>query len=271
MELAGKSKEFEAQGLRVATITYDSPEVLRSFSGRVQIPYPMLSDAGSKVIRAFGILNEAVPKDNFGYGIPHPGVYVLDSSGKVKSKYFETRFQERFAAGSILVKELPRAASGSGKLIETKHLKLRTWLSDAEVVPETRLTIVAEVELPKKMHVYAPGIKGYIPIEWRIEESKGFQQHPIAFPASRMLHMKAIKETVPVFENRIWLTRDITVAPQNVVTPLLADGQLKIKGSLRYQACDDKICYTPVDVPLEWTLRVVPYDRQRVPVELQKR
>ena len=35
-------------------------------------------------------------------------------------------------------------------------------------------------------------------------------------------------------------------------------GDVVIPGRLRYQACDDKICYQPTTAPVEWTLRVVP-------------
>jgi hypothetical protein len=272
VELAGKVKEFEAQGLGVAAITYDRPEALRHFAERTGIAYPLLSDDGSKVIRAFGILNETVPQDNFAYGIPYPGVYVIDPSGRVKSKYFEDRFQERFAAGSILVKEFPGVGGTEGKAIETRHLKLRTWISDDAVVPDSRVSLVLEVELPARMHVYAPGVQGYIPVRLSIDESTGWKLHSIDWPPSRMLHLPAINETVPVFEGRFRVLRDVTLAGQNVVTPMLnPDRELTLKGSFRYQACDDKVCYPPQDVPLEWTIRVQPHDRTRVPEEMQRR
>jgi hypothetical protein len=264
-------KEFEAQGLGVAAITYDKPEALRHFAERAGLRFPLLADEGSKVIRAFGILNDTVPADNFAYGIPYPGVYVVDASGVVKSKYFEDRYQERFTAGSILIREFPAAGGGEGREIETPHLKLRAWASDASVVAESRLTLVLEVDLPERMHVYAPGVQGYIPIDWKLEESKGFKQHPVVYPASRTLRLEAIKETVPVYEGRVKLLRDVTLAGQNALAPLLAGGsELKIAGTFRYQACDDKICYQPRTVPVEWTVRVAAYDRQRVPAELRK-
>jgi hypothetical protein len=33
---------------------------------------------------------------------------------------------------------------------------------------------------------------------------------------------------------------------------------LTISGTLEYQACDDKICYNPVSLPLCWNLSLVP-------------
>jgi hypothetical protein len=39
---------------------------------------------------------------------------------------------------------------------------------------------------------------------------------------------------------------------------------LTIKGTLSYQACDDRICFSPQSVPLAWTVSVRPVDRERV-------
>jgi hypothetical protein len=39
---------------------------------------------------------------------------------------------------------------------------------------------------------------------------------------------------------------------------------------LRYQACDDKVCYPPDTVPVHWTLQVEGHDRERAPAELQR-
>ena len=52
------------------------------------IHFPLLSDPESKIIRAYGLLNETAPKGPF-YGIPYPGTFVLDARGVVVAKYFE--------------------------------------------------------------------------------------------------------------------------------------------------------------------------------------
>ena len=38
---------------------------------------------------------------------------------------------------------------------------------------------------------------------------------------------------------------------------------LTIKGILNYQACDDKLCFTPQSVPLTWTVTLRQLDRER--------
>ena len=38
---------------------------------------------------------------------------------------------------------------------------------------------------------------------------------------------------------------------------------LTVSGTLDYQACDDRLCFTPVSVPLSFTLDLDLLDRQR--------
>ena len=113
MELEQSAPGFKAKGFGVAALSYDSPAVLKHFAERAKITFPLLSDPDSKVIRAFGILNETVPKDNPFFGIPHPGAYLVDPRGKVISKYFEDDYTQRDTASSILVREFGAAAGAS--------------------------------------------------------------------------------------------------------------------------------------------------------------
>jgi hypothetical protein len=85
-----------------------------------------------------------------------------------------------------------------------------------------------------------------------------------------MLRLKAIKETVPVYQGTFRLVREVTVARDPTLKPLLdAEGRLTIEGALKYQACDDKVCYPPETVPVRWRLQVEGHDRDRAPAELR--
>lgn len=253
MELQERLAEIQKRGLGVAAISYDSPAVLKNFAGRRGITFPLLADEGSKVIRAFGILNEDVPAGNMATGIPHPGTYIVDRTGRVVAKYFEDDYTERFTASEILVRQYGAAAGAAQQTAETKHLTISSAASTARVRSGQRIALTLDIELKPRMHVYAPGVEGgYIPIEWIMKDA-----HPVTFPASRKLHLPAIKETVPVFEGRFRLMRDFTV-PKGA-----KPGELVIEGGLRYQACDDRECYIPQTVALKWTLKVEAHDRER--------
>ena len=96
---------------------------------------------------------------------------------------------------------------------------------------------------------------------------KSWSALPVAFPPSRKLRLEAIDETVPVYEGKARFVRDLLVGPVSVVKP----GELAVEGSFRYQACDDRMCYNPRDIPLKWIFRIAPLDSERAPEELQRK
>jgi hypothetical protein len=253
-------------------VSYDSAELLRDFAARKDLRYPMLSDPESKIIRAFDILNDNFPKDNPGYGIPFPGMYIVDEHGVVKAKYFEDDHRERFTAASILVHQFNR--DGEVKTTVTApHISLTYGASDSALSAGGTTTLIIDIDLQPGMHVYAPGVEGgYIPIDWKMPESKGWLASPVAYPASRKLNLPAIHETVPVYEKHLRLIRDVTIGQQAEFAPLLdQDRNLKVEGAFRYQACDTKECFPPQTIPLKWTFRIDKLDSQRAPVEMQRK
>ncbi len=271
MELEQAVKSYGAKGIGIAAITYDSPAILKNFASRRSITFPLLSDEGSRAIRSFGILNTNIAADSPAYGVPFPVTYLLDGKGRVKRKYFEEDHRERYSAANILVREF-KAGGAAGQEIQAKHLKLRTSASNASIYPGSRVLLSLDVTLPAKMHVYAPGVEGYRPVEWTMAESKSWIVTGAEFPPSRKLHLKAIGETVPVYERTVRISRDLVPGQAAELKPVVtADGNLTIEGVFRYQACDDKVCYAPESVPLKWVFPVGQLDSERAPPELRKR
>jgi hypothetical protein len=272
VELQAKLAEFRKQGIGVAAISYDSPAVLKDFAGRRGITFPLLSDRGSNTIKAFGILNEAVPAGTPFFGIPHPGTYIVDPGGRVTAKYFEDDYTQRFTASDILVSQFGSSAGAAHATTETKHLRLSSSASADRVRSGQRIALTLDVELKPDMHVYAPGVKGYIPIEWTMAPTEAILVHPMVAPPSKTLHLPAIDETVSVYGGQFRLVRDITIAKDAKLKPLLdTNGNFTIEGKFRYQACDDRMCYIPQTVPVKWTLHLEAHDRERVPEQLQRK
>jgi peroxiredoxin len=270
-DLNTQIEAFRKKGLAVASLTYDSGAILQDFRKRLGITYPMLSDPQSTVIQAFGILNDNVDKASAQYGIPFPGTYIINEQGIVTAKYFEEDYRERYSAASILSHEF--GANGIEKTtVETQHLTLTSSTSDQAVAPGWRLTLIIEIDPKKKMHLYAPEVKGYIPIDWQMTDSKTIAVTPAAYPPSHLLNLPVIKETVPVYDKHTRVTRDILIGQENEIAPLIGpDRMLTVEATFKYQACDDKECYLPKTIPLQWTFHVGKLDTQRPPAELQRK
>jgi hypothetical protein len=255
----------------VAAISYDSVEVLKFFAGKAGIQYLLLSDADSALIRKLGILNEKVPQNSMAYGIPNPGSYLVDPSGKVISKYFEDDYTERVTASDILVRQFGDGAlGGPHTTVETKHLRLSSSAGTTAVKSGQRIALTIDLEMKPKMHVYAPGAQGYKPIEFRLIPSPAGTAHPLTYPPAKTLFLPAIGEKVPVYDSTLRLVQELTIGRDAALKPLLSpSGEFTIEGELKYQACDDKVCYIPASVPLKWTFVLENHDRERAPQEIR--
>ena len=272
MELEQHKDDYRKLGLGIAAVSYDSVAALHHFAERRGIHFPLLSDSGSKLIRELNILNETVSKDTPFYGIPHPGSFVLDSKGVIVAKYFEDDYRQRYTSADILAHQFGVIPESGKSDVQGKQLSLEATASNTVVATGQRVALVLDIRLNPNMHVYAPGVEGYIPIEWKLKETDAAAAHEVNFPASEKLYLKAIDETVPVYRDHFRLARDITIGPPDKLKPLLdAAGKFVVEGTLRYQACDDRVCYIPQELPVKWTLQYADFDRQRVPAELQKR
>jgi hypothetical protein len=272
VELEQSKGDFARRGINVAAVTHDNVAILGHFAGRKSITYPMLADDGAAFARAFGIVNESVPKDNPNYGMAFPGTYILDENGVVVEKFFEDLNRERVTASSILVKHFRETAGALKTVVETEHLTLTYSASDAVARAGKRIALSLEVGLKPRMHVYAPGVEGgYKPIEWTMTDTDAATALPPEYPRSETLHLPAINETVPVYHGRLSVIRDLSIGSGKALEPFVERGELKITGALRYQACDDKMCFPPETIPLEWSFRAEEHDRQTAPKELRAR
>jgi len=264
VELERSLEKFRTQGLGVAAISYDSPAVLRHFSERMGgFHFPLLSDEGSTVIRAFGIFNHNIPEGDEFYGIPFPGTFLVDENGVVRAKYFEPMHRQRYTADSILVREFG-ASAGRRVEVVTDHLRLVAFPAQDVASRGNRITLALDLDLPPKMHVYAPGVEGYRPVAVEIDHPS-LQSHQTDFPVPEILHLEAIKETVPVYHGRVRILKDVTISPR------LRDEKVAIPIAFSYQACDDKVCYAPSKVKFEVEVELVPHDTERAPEALQKK
>ena len=261
MELQGRLKELTEHGLGVIAISYDPVETLRRFAASRGITFPLVSDEGSAIIRRYGLLNDTVDPKNRAFGVPHPGTFIVDRTGVVTSRFFEDAYQERNTAASILVKGGLRA-TGAAVSTRTTHLTLSAAISDTTVAPGERITIVLDITPQRGMHVYAPGTHSYQVVRLVFDSQTWLRAHATQYGPSEIYLFKPLNERVDVYSRSFRLTNDLTiVATPDVQKVLAAQESLTITGALEYQACDDKICFNPSRVPLTFSLKLKPLDR----------
>jgi hypothetical protein len=273
VQLQAAKPRFQAQGLKLAAISYDSPAILKDFAKRNSIDFPLLADPGSEIIRNFNVLNTEAK--GMTKGMAHPGFFYLDESGVIREKYFEAKYTNRFTANNVMGKLFPELIEEVSQNVDAPHLRLTVTQSDRTVVPGSRVTLGVEIELPPGVHVYSPSVRGYKPIQLALQPASGIELSAATYPNSKVLYLEAIQEHVPVYEGKFCITQDVTVTPSKtgdvVRTLISAEKTIAVTGELKYQACDRAICYPPASVPLKWQLQILPLDLKRSPKAIQHR
>lgn len=230
-----------------------------------------MSDPDSAIIRRFGLLNPEYPEGDSAHGVPYPMTLITDEHGVIRSKFFEGSYVNRRTAASILT--LEGETTGPVQELSAEHLRVHSSVSNAAVYPGNRVTLVVDIEIPEGFHAYAPGSKGYRALDLRLEPQPHVSSSETVYPASRPYLFRPLQETVPVFEGRVRLLRDLTLAGGRDFADLLRSGDpaLTIAGKLDYQVCSDRVCFPPRTLPLSFTLTVRPLERERPPKSLQRK
>lgn len=218
----------------------------------------MLSDEGSATIRAWGLLNRhAIGR---AAGIPYPGTFVLDREGRVVTRSFEEPYEERATAASVLSALEPSAEPG-GDVVRGRHVTVGVEQSDQVAAPGQRITLAVHISPAPGVHVYAPGQGGYIPVSLELSPSDAFRPEDPVYPDAHPYLFQPLHETVRVYDRPFRLTRDVTLAVTRDNQRRGLDHEpLTIAGAVRYQACDDRVCFAPDDVPVRWTVTLTPLE-----------
>lgn len=250
--------------MAVAAVSYDPVAVLADFAARRGITFPLLSDPGSLTIRRYGIFNTTVPESNQQtYGVPFPGTFMLNAQRLVTARYFEPAYQERNTVASILARLGTRLDVAATK-ISSPQIELTTFATDSTVAPGTHWSIVVDVQPARGVHVYAPGVSGYKPITLTIDRQRWVVPRTTQYPPSDDYHFKPLNEHVQVYQRPFRIVQDVALDASTEAQAALKDvSSLTLTGTLAYQACDDRVCFSPQTVPLTWTVSVRQLDRER--------
>lgn len=102
IELQAHKADYDAAGIGMVAITYDDPALQKAFADKFGISIPILSDTNALSFKTLGILNEQYQPGDMQYGIPHPGMIVIDPQGKVVGKLFVEAYSSRVGAAAAL-------------------------------------------------------------------------------------------------------------------------------------------------------------------------
>jgi hypothetical protein len=254
--------KFEAAGIKLYALSYDDQEALAEFAENQRIPYTLLSDTRSAVIKQYGLLNEQLTTaDGPLYGIPYPGVYVCDEQGVVTSKFFHDSYKKRespemlidAALGEIQIDEsAPKASSKDGGIEITAALHGGNGSLRQGIVRQ----LVVSFDLPEGLHIYGePVPQGLTATRIDVEGPDGLVLLPMQSPATHSLHLASIDETLEVWSGRVDLIIPLYPVGELVseCRPLDAP-EVGVTVNVTFQACNDSECLLPETRRLTLTL-----------------
>ena len=130
-----------------------------------------------------------------------------------------------------------------------KHLTISATSSAATAAPGSKVSLFLDITPNPGIHVYAPGAKDYLPIAVTIDPHPGVTVGAVKYPKSDTMVFEG--ERVPVYQKAFRLVDEVSLA-----SSLKTADMVTLIGTVKYQACDDHVCYFPASVPVSWTIKV---------------
>ena len=108
------------------------------------------------------------------------------------------------------------------------------------------------VKLPERFHVQsnAPRDPAFIPTVLTIDAPAGIRVSEIVFPAATDLKQAGQSQPLAVFDHEFAIGVQFQLAADLKAAPL------DVPAQLRYQACDDKLCYPPATADVRWMVDI---------------
>ena len=122
------------------------------------------------------------------------------------------------------------------------------------VHPGTTARVALEVKLDPGYHVNSnsPLDDLLIPTVLTLDPPDGITLEGVAFPEAILLEQVGVEEPLAVFEEEFLVGALLTVGGS------LAPGSYAVPGTLRYQACNDRMCFNPTNAQIQFDLTVTP-------------
>jgi DsbC/DsbD-like thiol-disulfide interchange protein len=114
--------------------------------------------------------------------------------------------------------------------------------------------LALKVSLPEGLHTQSnkPLDPTLIPTVLTIDAQAGVTVDEIVYPPAIELKQQGLEQALAVFEHEFVLGVQLTLGAG------VAAGDLALPARLRYQACNDMMCFPPATAAFAWAIRVVP-------------
>jgi hypothetical protein len=259
VELQRHLPDFARAHITLFAISYDAVDVLAGFAAKHGIEYPLLSDEGSRVIRALGLFNEhvyahhavyGIPQQERHWGVPYPGSFLLDEQGGVMQKRFEQSYRERETGVGVLEQGfgIKSAVHGAEARVHTEGIEIYAYLDSAMYRFFQRLWLTVEITIPPGLHVYGqPSPEGCMPLAIEVTPMAGVVIGTPKFPPPHPYHLDGLDDDLFVYEGRVTASMPLTFTQEG--------DEQTVHVTIRHQACSATDCLRPSTITLSLSVQ----------------
>jgi hypothetical protein len=122
-----------------------------------------------------------------------------------------------------------------------------------EIVAGERGEYLMQLNILKGYHIQSnPASQKYlIPLTVKFEESGPLTIGDAVYPPGVPFRLKGSQTDISTYEGNVRIKIPLHVKSE------AKPGEVVLKGTLRYQGCDESLCFPPRNLPLEAKLRIV--------------
>lgn len=113
------------------------------------------------------------------------------------------------------------------------------------------LTLWADVAPQPSIHIYAEGAKEFTPVALVLTPNAAVKARRPVYPKPDAATAPGSTDAVPAYTQPFRIALPVTIAPTAKPGDVVA-----IAGAVRYQACDDRLCYPVTSAPVMWQVTV---------------
>jgi cytochrome c biogenesis protein CcdA len=146
------------------------------------------------------------------------------------------------------------AAGADGQVVQPPRAEIAPLRATDGVHPGGSAHVAIHVRLPEGLHMNsnAPRDPSLIQAVLGVDAPPGVVVAEIVYPQATDLVQLGAALPLAVYE------REFTIGVRLDIDARTPPGTLRVPARLRYQACDERVCYFPATVATQWDVRIVP-------------
>lgn len=160
-----------------------------------------------------------------------------------------SRFRAAFVAAMLAV-AAPTLSAQQGPPLTAK---LTPLAETSALRAGTSVKLAMRVELSPELHVQSntPSDATFIPTVLTVEPPAGVTVDELVYPAAQKLKQEGLPDPLSVYGH------DFVIGVRVSLAPTIEPGTVVIAARLRYQACNDRVCFRPITAAEPWVVQVV--------------